>query len=1191
MDFVTGAFATWLIERIADSGQAGLFKLVRGDEQDAALRRAADRAIRLTAEDFLEGESAEHLARVIDQAFGTDVPIAAPTQRATLLQNLHSAVIERAAVLGDSDLTGVGVSSADLFGISAAAIGTRLSSHLINEIKRRASRGGPLGPLATQINFDENDLRSRSVEDKLDDLGGSVATALRNIRSESPFLSDRHRMIAQERRYEASAWCDKVLGSNSIDFWESDWRQRLHQVMDTPRSLALTARGGSGKSVLAAHLVRHLLRVDPYSCLVVLHSPEDIRGGIAAVRNLVGAGSGGELARYVGVMRSAKHRVLFVIDGLDALIGAASTSSVATIIQELANLSCLLVTCRSELWERAFSHLSIEHQQLEPLNEAVVGQVILNHTGFLSWKLTILCLPFFLNAALLLKDSHAELPPTETGLLQGLLKLYAKPPRTPLPAWGSLELVFHQLAELQLASSSYEVSRTELLVALRDMHDARTALTHLESTGVFWRQSTSTQLTVRLNHDLLDCFNMARLLLDHDDARQRRETVYERAADLAGWTVLAMLAQITADLADEQLLREVFGELLRMLDRKRFGDIWMGRAWAATYVLRDKITVLIPLILECLAGQQVPSLRDPAETGGSCLGPQAAVTEEAASSLASAFDALDDWRAGFPDQAIPVLSAGLQRWELRKRFVEALSKYRDRAAVEALTNFGRLRLDEGDDPEILGEVAEALGRLGPGISDMEKRACIEILTGIIASPTIDARVRRAAIEAKNEVTSPILDPVPEITEEEIITYLDPLDHQRRSYSDWRVVKRYAEYAYKRIMTDKLTGKLSQPLLSALLRAFTHEQLFARTAVASCLGQVDDPAARNALITELLGPSLSWDVQQSCLDALDTQIREASKTPVLGALSRWLVLDAAQEATRLGSPAATALADLATRSAGINDLIVTPGGFEIVAARADTSFTLSVERVSSDQAPVADWIHNLVSPDDYASTGAGREPKYRIVAVATPGGMKMTVAMAQTTWEDGRSFHNAMTRAATAQRRNTDKIVNAWLAGRANFPGIACVHCIVVTSDGKVVKAKRSANTAYAAGLWSISFEEQITSVDFESARQDAATTAASRGFGEEFHLPADGCRMRVLSAIVELPIINMSLVVLAETDQPSEAFQHAAASANAPDQELTQIDFVDALPGQLLPEMERADLHPTSAIRVMAYARFRGWER
>lgn len=66
-------------------------------------------------------------------------------QYATLLQNLQSAVIERTAALGDSDLTGVGISSADLLGISAAAIGTHLSGHLINEIKRRASRGGRSG--------------------------------------------------------------------------------------------------------------------------------------------------------------------------------------------------------------------------------------------------------------------------------------------------------------------------------------------------------------------------------------------------------------------------------------------------------------------------------------------------------------------------------------------------------------------------------------------------------------------------------------------------------------------------------------------------------------------------------------------------------------------------------------------------------------------------------------------------------------------------------------------------------------------------------------------------------------------------------------------------------------------------------------------------------------------------------------
>jgi HEAT repeat protein len=1043
-----------------------------------------------------------------------------------------------------------------------------------------------LKPLAGQLTLEESHEQVRQVGSRISELDAKVDTALRDRRWELPYRSDRQLITAQERRHEANGWCAKVLGSSEIDFWEADWRQRLHAIVDPAQSLALTARGGSGKSVLAAHLVRYLLQQDPYSCPIVLNRPDDLRNGMADVRKRAGVGSAAELSRYVNGMRSAGHRVLFVIDGLDSLIGATSTSSVASIIQELANLSCLLVTCRTELWEQAFSHLSIEQQLVEPLSEEVVRQVLHQHTRFRSWRPAVLRLPFYLNAALLLNADYIELPTTETGLLEGLLKRYDAPPGAALPRWYSFEPLFLHLAELQLAVSSYEVPRTELLAAAWEVPHVSEVVAHLESTGVLWRHITAGQLTVRLNHDLLDCFNMARLLIAHEAARQQRELVYGRAADLAGWTVLSMLAQISHDDGNERLLRELFNKLLGMLDRKKFGERWMGRSWAATYIIRDKVNILMPLVLECLDGQQAESLRDPAASGGSCLGPDASVTQEAASSLASAFDALDDWRDGLPKQAIPVLSRGLQRWQLRKRFVEALSKYRDSAAVEALRTLARNQLGEGGDTQLLGEIAEAMGRMGAGLAETGKRACAEILTDIVANPRVDARVRRAAIEAKNELTRPIVEAVPEIAEAEIITYLDPVDHERGSYSDWRVVQRYAGYAYKRIMN----GQLSQPLLSALLQAFTHEQLYARTAVASCLGQADDPAARAALITELLGPSPSWDVQEACLEALDTQIREA-KGPAQRALRRWLVLEAADEAARSGAPAAAALADLASKSWGANEPIVTTGAFEVVPVAADAGSVPSITLLQAEAPPVVEWIRDLISPGDYSKAGPGREPKYRMVSVARPDRTRLAVTAARTTWEEGASFHCAMLRRAPVLRESADRILSAWLGRTANFPGIASVHCIVLTSDRKIVKAQRGANTLYSAGRWSVSFEEQITTVDFESLTYDPATAAALRGFGEEFHLSPESCRAQVVSAVIEFPITNLSLIVVIETDEISHAFRSNTRSADIATQEIAEVDFIDATPDQLLAEIERPNLHPTSAIRVRVLSRLYGWGR
>jgi tetratricopeptide (TPR) repeat protein len=180
MDFVTGVFAQWLLERLADAGRSRLTRFLLGDEQERALRAAANTAIRLTAEDFYPGGGprAEQMAMVIDRVFGDSVPVEPMAGHATLLQALQAGMAARVAPLGDADLTGTGWSSAELLGVSAAALDEKLIGHLVREIVSRGARGGPLEPLAGQLNHDVTHLQGQRVEGKLDQLARSVEEAL-----------------------------------------------------------------------------------------------------------------------------------------------------------------------------------------------------------------------------------------------------------------------------------------------------------------------------------------------------------------------------------------------------------------------------------------------------------------------------------------------------------------------------------------------------------------------------------------------------------------------------------------------------------------------------------------------------------------------------------------------------------------------------------------------------------------------------------------------------------------------------------------------------------------------------------------------------------------------------------------------------------------------------------------------------
>lgn len=172
VDFVTGVFAQWVLERLADGGRNRLVTFLLGDEQERALRSAAAAAISLTATDFCPADEAqaEHLAQVIDQVFTDAAPGRTMAECDTLLEALQTGIAAQLAPLGDADMTGMGLSSADLLGVRLDLLAGTLTSHVVREIIGRGAKGGPLTPLAIQIGHDVTHLQGQRIEAKMDQL-------------------------------------------------------------------------------------------------------------------------------------------------------------------------------------------------------------------------------------------------------------------------------------------------------------------------------------------------------------------------------------------------------------------------------------------------------------------------------------------------------------------------------------------------------------------------------------------------------------------------------------------------------------------------------------------------------------------------------------------------------------------------------------------------------------------------------------------------------------------------------------------------------------------------------------------------------------------------------------------------------------------------------------------------------------
>ena len=178
--FVADDLAAWLIGLLADAGRKRLTAWAVGSEQERDLRRAATAAVQLTVADFHPegGERAEELAAVISEVFCDPLPVLSPGGRATVLEELQARVTLQLAPLADPGLSGAGKSSAEALGVPAAELAEKLVSHLVQEIVTNGIRGGPLAPLAGQLNHDVTHLYLQELEGDIGRLAAELRGAL-----------------------------------------------------------------------------------------------------------------------------------------------------------------------------------------------------------------------------------------------------------------------------------------------------------------------------------------------------------------------------------------------------------------------------------------------------------------------------------------------------------------------------------------------------------------------------------------------------------------------------------------------------------------------------------------------------------------------------------------------------------------------------------------------------------------------------------------------------------------------------------------------------------------------------------------------------------------------------------------------------------------------------------------------------
>lgn len=334
MAFVADDLAAWLVGLLADSGRKRLTAWLVGDEQERALRQAATAAVQGTAGALCAGdqERADEQAMVISQVFGAVMPQAPLRDHSTLLEALQTGVAGQLAFLDDPGLTGTGMSSAQVLGVATEDLAAGLAGHLVREIIVRGSQGGPLEPLAAQLNHDLTHVQGHRLERLLVDVREALTgppSAQAHPAALDGLAGTRDRDTRGQGR--TAAW---ELTSGYRRGLNEFYRHGLHELVRlplvregapvTPHGLAdalreaghvqLTGPSGCGKT----HLVRHTLLGLDDGLLPILVEGGMYEGQLSALIDRSVArfitGSGQELLDAAAITGQV---VVLVIDGFN----------------------------------------------------------------------------------------------------------------------------------------------------------------------------------------------------------------------------------------------------------------------------------------------------------------------------------------------------------------------------------------------------------------------------------------------------------------------------------------------------------------------------------------------------------------------------------------------------------------------------------------------------------------------------------------------------------------------------------------------------------------------------------------------------------------------------------------------------------------------------------------------------------
>jgi len=333
--FVVDDLLAWMVGLVADAGRKKLVTLVLGSDQERALRSAVKAAVESTAAQVASSaEQADQLATAVGKVF-RGAPKVALAGQATLLEALQAGIADRLAAPDDPDAIGTGRSSMELLGVSAGVLAETLAGHLVHEITVRGAQGGPLTPLADQLNHDMTHLQGQRLEGML----AQVVSLVRALAQAGGGPQVPRKPVRLAPRPELLAGREQLL---------ADLDARLTAGPGPgPRVVALYGLGGAGKtSVAVEYAHRHLAEVG-VAWQLAAENPTVLADGFGQLAAQLGARDVADtrdpVASVHGVLAAFPDEWLLIFDN------APDRASVEAFLPP-AGPGRVLITSQSALW-------------------------------------------------------------------------------------------------------------------------------------------------------------------------------------------------------------------------------------------------------------------------------------------------------------------------------------------------------------------------------------------------------------------------------------------------------------------------------------------------------------------------------------------------------------------------------------------------------------------------------------------------------------------------------------------------------------------------------------------------------------------------------------------------------------------------------------------------------------------------